>query len=376
MALQQVKDRNMLSIVIPVYNGEKYIAETLEHIQASSYTDFEILIVNDGSKDQSESIIRKLIQEDQRIKYYYKENGGIVSARNYGLDKASGKYICFVDQDDMVMPYMFEHLINDIEQNHADFAQGGVAQSSDENTFEEEVSAYVLEEGTEEFNHAFGSLILRGDVIKASQKIDCNIWNKIYRLDFLRENKIIFKTFLDYEDDWIFVINAMKHAKTVTIRKQVVYIWRTNLESESRNRIAHDKYLDDFYVKHCALRAFLLDALKEATVDQKLYVLYENELQKETLLWGLSNETGKGIENRTLSQSTAVMKEIVKHEREYGVKRGMLKRPLPISIYGQHGIKKAYYVFRDLFLTILLLNHMEGLAVVLNKKVLHGRWHN
>lgn len=366
----------MLSIVIPVYNGEKYIAETLEHIKASTYTDFEIIIVNDGSKDQSENVIQKLALEDQRIKYFYKENGGIVSARNYGMERATGKYICFVDQDDIVKPDMFQVLIGDLEQNHADFAQGGVSQSLDEKNHNRDDAVCVLERDTIEYKNSYGALILRGDVIQTPNKIDCNIWNKIYRLDFLKENQMRFQTFLDYEDDWLFIIDAMKHAKAVTIRKQVVYIWRINEESESRNRIVHDKYLEDFYQKHCALRTFLLEALEGIPVERKLYMLYEKELQKETLLWGLSNETGRGIENRTISQSTKVMKSIVKQERNYGIKKGMVKRPLPISIYGQHGLKKAYYVFRDVFLTFLLLSHMEKLAVVLNKKLLHGRWHN
>lgn len=366
----------MLSIIIPVYNGEKYIVETLEYIKASTYTDFEIIIVNDGSKDRSESIIKKLAEEDDRIKYYYKENGGIVSARNYGMEKASGQYICFVDQDDIVMPYMFQTLIDDIEQNEADFAQGGVSQSIKVQNCIETGPVAVLKHGTTEYDDSFGALILRGDVIKTTNKIDCNIWNKIYRLDFLKENHITFKMFLDYEDDWIFVINAMKYAKAIAVRKEVVYIWKTNLESESRNRIIHDKYLDDFYAKHCALRAFLLDSLKMTAIAPSFYALYEGELQKETLLWGLSNETGRGIANRTIAQSTKVMKEIVKQERKYGIKKGMLRRPLPVSIYGQHGIKKIYYVFRDIFLTALLLCHMEKLAVVLNKNILHGRWHN
>lgn len=368
--------RNLLSIIIPVYNGEKYIAKTLKSINESTYTDYEIIIVNDGSTDQSERIVLQLAQRENRIHYYCKINGGIVSARNYGMEKASGKYICFVDQDDMVTPYMFELLIHDIERNQADFAQGEVAQTTEEKYPDEQKPAVVLQRGTKEYDKSFGALIVRGDMIQTPDKVDCNIWNKIFCLDFLKKNQIIFKNFLDYEDDWIFVINAMKHAKKVALRRQVVYIWRTNMESESRNRIVHDKYLKDFYQKHCALRSFLLEALDGIVLDRNVYELFEGELQKETLLWGLSNETGRGIENRTVSQSTEVMKNIVKCERKYGIKTRMVQRPLPISICGQHGVKKAYYMFRDIFLTVLLVIHMERLAVILNKKVLHGRWHN
>lgn len=366
----------MLSVVIPVYNGAKYILETIKYIQASTYTDLEIIIVNDGSKDQSEDIIIQIASEEKRIKYFYKENGGIVSARNYGMECATGKYICFVDQDDIVKPHMFALLIGDLEANQADFAQGGVAHSLEESDIKAEDTMRILKKDTKEYNDSYGALILRGDVIQTSKKIDCNIWNKIYRLDFLKEHQIYFKTFLDYEDDWIFVINAMKHANRITLRDEVVYIWRQNEESESRNRVIQDKYLENFYQKHCALRKFLLESLLEIPLANNLYALFEKELQKETLLWGLSNETGRGISNRTIHQSTDVMRKIVKQERKYGLKKGMLRRPLPVSIYGQHGVKKIYYIFRDMLMTFLLLHHMELLAVVLNKKVMHGRWHN
>lgn len=366
----------MLSIVIPVYNGEKFIVETIKHIQSSTYEKFELIIVNDGSNDQSEEMISRIAVQDKRIKYFYKENGGIVSARNYGMQQATGKYICFVDQDDIVMPDMFETLIQDLEDNQADFAQGGVSQSLNFCVDKTEDIINLLKKGTKEYDESYAALILRGDVLQTTKKIDCNIWNKVYRLDFLRAHQINFYKYLDYEDDWIFVINVMRYARNITLRKKVVYIWRQNEESESRNRIIKDKYLDDFYKKHSALREFLLDALSEISLPDDYQAIYEGELQKETLLWGLSNETGRGISNRTIKQSTVVMQNIVKQEKCYGIKKGMLCRPLPVSIYGQYGIKKLYYIFRDILLTFFLLNHLELLAVVLNKKVMHGRWHN
>ena len=79
----------MLSIVIPVYNGERFIVETIKHIQSSTYEKFELIIVNDGSNDQSEEMISRIAVQDKRIKYFYKENGGIVSARNYGMQGVS-----------------------------------------------------------------------------------------------------------------------------------------------------------------------------------------------------------------------------------------------------------------------------------------------
>ena len=366
----------LVTVVVPVYNVQFFLKDCVDSLIKQTYSPIEIILVDDGSDDGSDLICDSYSNDYSNIFTFHLTNSGVSFARNYGLERANGEYICFVDQDDIVKPDMFELLINDLEQNQADFAQGGVSQSlKEEKIIEKEVAA-VLKKGTKEYQNSFGALIVRGDVIHTSNKVDCNIWNKIYRLDFLRENHMKFQTFLDYEDDWLFVIEAMKYAKAVTVRKQVVYIWRTNEESESRNRIEHDKYLENFYEKHCRLREFLLAALGVSGIDRKLYLMFEGELQKETLLWGLSNETGRGIENRTILQSTEVMKNIVKQERSIGIKKGMLKHPLPISIYGQHGLKKAYYVFRDVFLTFLLLNHLEKLAVILNKKMLHGRWHN
>ena len=275
----------MLSVVIPVYNGEKFILETIQNIQTSTYTDFELIIVNDGSKDKSEEIIRQIAREEKRIKYFYKENGGIVSARNYGMEQAAGEYICFVDQDDVVMPDMFETLIRDMEENQADFAQGGVTNSLGEISGKTDDAMDVLKKGTKEYEESYGALILRGNVIQTSKKIDCNIWNKIYRLDFLRKNQIWFHTFLDYEDDWLFVINALKYAKSVTLRKKVVYAWREHEESESRNRVVKDKYLENFYEKHCALKEFLLESLREVSLAERYDMQFEGELQKETRLW-------------------------------------------------------------------------------------------
>lgn len=162
----------MLSIVIPVYNGEKFIVETIKHIQSSTYEKFELIIVNDGSNDQSEEMISRIAVQDRRIKYFYKENGGIVSARNYGMQQATGKYICFVDQDDIVMPDMFETLIQDLEDNQADFAQGGVSQSLNFCVDKTEDIINLLKKGTKEYDESYAALILRGDVLQTTKKID------------------------------------------------------------------------------------------------------------------------------------------------------------------------------------------------------------
>ena len=94
----------LVSIVIPVYNGTKYLEKTVNSIISQDYLNFELLLINDGSSDDSESLIEALVKQDNRIKGFHKKNGGVAAARNYGIDKAAGELIAFCDQDDLWLP--------------------------------------------------------------------------------------------------------------------------------------------------------------------------------------------------------------------------------------------------------------------------------
>lgn len=101
----------MISIIIPIYNAEKWLRDCLKSIAQQSYTDFEVLMVNDGSKDQSAIICQSYVDKDSRFHYYYQDNAGVSAARNLGLKYAQGDFICFVDADDMVAPVYLSHLL-------------------------------------------------------------------------------------------------------------------------------------------------------------------------------------------------------------------------------------------------------------------------
>ena len=102
----------LLSIIIPVYNAEKYLNRCIDSIISSTYSNLEIIMVDDGSKDQSGSICDEYSEKDNRCRVYHTNNRGQAAARNYGLRKASGDYITFVDDDDWVDNSMYEKLIN------------------------------------------------------------------------------------------------------------------------------------------------------------------------------------------------------------------------------------------------------------------------
>ena len=107
-----------ISVIVPVYNTEKYIKKCLDSLVNQTMKNIEIIVVNDGSNDHSEEIIKDYENKyPEMVKYYKKENGGLPSARNYGLEKAKGEYIAFVDSDDYIDKELFSKLDEYIDKN-------------------------------------------------------------------------------------------------------------------------------------------------------------------------------------------------------------------------------------------------------------------
>lgn len=101
----------LISVIVPVYNVERYLNQCIDSILAQTYKDFELILVDDGSKDKSGEICDEYVKKDSRIRVFHKKNGGVSSARNYGIDNAQGTYICFVDSDDWVDETYLEDML-------------------------------------------------------------------------------------------------------------------------------------------------------------------------------------------------------------------------------------------------------------------------
>lgn len=117
-----MKYTELISIVVPVYNVEKYLEKCIDSIIAQTYDNIEIILVNDGSTDDSADIIAHFEAVDSRIKSYYQENGGLSAARNTGINNANGRYIAFVDSDDYIHPRMLEILYNNLVSTGSDIS--------------------------------------------------------------------------------------------------------------------------------------------------------------------------------------------------------------------------------------------------------------
>ena len=106
-----INDKHIISVIMPIYNGEEWLPISLKSLLAQTFIDFEVLLINDGSTDASEKICQSFIEQDTRIRYFFKKNGGVSSARNLGLEKARGKFIFFFDCDDLLATDILEFLV-------------------------------------------------------------------------------------------------------------------------------------------------------------------------------------------------------------------------------------------------------------------------
>ena len=115
-----MSDKKLISIIVPIYNTERYLTECLESIRAQTYPDFECLLVDDGSTDDSGKICDLFREKDSRFKVFHNSNHGVSYSRNYGIQNAKGYYLTFIDSDDVVDPEMLEKLTSGVEQSEAD----------------------------------------------------------------------------------------------------------------------------------------------------------------------------------------------------------------------------------------------------------------
>lgn len=123
----------MISVIIPLYNKEKAIQNTLLSVLKQTYSDFEIIVVDDGGTDNSANIVKEISKLDNRINYFYKHNGGVSSARNYGLSKAKGEWIIFLDADDEMLPNNLKHLYDLVSNNNINIASANIYIQSSNN---------------------------------------------------------------------------------------------------------------------------------------------------------------------------------------------------------------------------------------------------
>lgn len=220
-----------VSIIVPVYNSEKYIAETLQAIRAQTYSEIEVIMVDDGSSDHSGIICKNIAESDSRFHYFRVENGGPSVARNIGLSHATGEYIGFCDSDDIISSNMYECLVGYVENAEADIALCDIYSERDKRNF-----GFPWSDGTvfkkEEIRK---SLFARMIGNCSDNDGELPIWGSVVRCLFKRkvivDNEIQFPSDIHFAEDLVFTLRYLQNAGKAVICDQALYHYRCNEES-------------------------------------------------------------------------------------------------------------------------------------------------
>lgn len=277
-----------ISIIIPVYNSEKYLRECLDSVLIQTYKNIEIIIVNDGSKDESLKICREYKIKDNRIRIIDKKNEGASIARNIGIESAVGEYILFVDADDWIEPNMCEILVSNIKDSYSDivFCNHIMEYNYKKRRVSFDLNKRIIDKKDIGYEVIL-SLIEENDYnLKHERASFRSPWGKLFKLDIINNNKIRFNKDLTIGEDFIFDLEYIKYCKSVFIEDSYLYHYRINDESVS------SKYKSDSWEIYKKLLITLQEYLKLSFKEEE-YINRLNKLKLKYFMMCIENEKNK-----------------------------------------------------------------------------------
>ena len=221
----------MYSVIIPIYNSEEYLPRCIDSVLAQSARDFELILIDDGSKDKSGDICKEYQKKDSRVKYIRKENAGVSAARNTGIENASGEYIGFIDSDDEILPDMYEDLLGAAAKSGADIAICDITTVYSDGTTEEDTLPNISDGLIRREN-------LRPEQLLYMAGSACRC---IYSKRFFADANIRFPVGTKLSEDRIFNILAMGCAEGICYIKKQLYL-RYVISGSAVN-----KYHEDYF---------------------------------------------------------------------------------------------------------------------------------
>lgn len=341
-----------VSIIVPVFNNEKYLDSCLQSLIRQTNSNIEILIINDGSTDNSYKIAKEFANKDDRIKLYNIANSGVSVARNVGINEATGNYITFVDSDDWIEPETIELALENIIAANAQIA----IWSFFKNYEQKEIKLSLIPGKSREFKNDFEKEILYLKSIYAHyNRITLNedvpvgtAMCKLYKLDFIKENNLEFNPNLIRSEDAIFSINAFQLTNKIVYFDKSLYHYRINSNSMSFGF----KYIHDTKTPFNLL-IDELEKFKSKVPNKDLLqdVIYCRVIQ--IIYWHFSyNYFNK--ENKTnILRKRIAMKKIL-NDRKYvealmNVKKSYLPRQSKIMVFlFQKHMILSFYLFQKL----------------------------
>lgn len=211
-----------ISVIVPIYNVEKYLLEGVESLQKQTYSNLEIILVDDGSPDDCPRICDELAAQDDRIRVVHKKNGGLSDARNAGMQVASGDYVFFMDSDDEITPNCIELHYNAVVKADADFSVANVCIIGSKSAVVRDLNPDLDE------NQPLKTYLNR--------EWNACAWNKLYRRSFLKESGACFKKDLLHEDV-LWSLKNSEYAHKIAVVKEATYLYKIRNDSITTKRV-------------------------------------------------------------------------------------------------------------------------------------------
>lgn len=214
-----------ISVIVPVYNAAKHLDKCLDSILAQTYCNYELILIDDGSTDSSFSICSQYLNKSSKIKLYHKENGGVSSARNWGIDKAEGEWLTFVDSDDWVGPYYLENLVSHVSNGIDLVFSYAVLVDANDTPVKEIFPARILSLGNMEI--AFAENAFHGHT---------SPWSKLYNRNLLNKINLRYNETMNIGEDLLFLYTYILHCRKIFISSDTDYYYKFEVEGSLTKR--------------------------------------------------------------------------------------------------------------------------------------------
>ena len=307
--------RNMLSIIIPVYNIERYLSYTIESVIKQSYSNWELILVNDGSTDRSRIICEEYEKKDSRIRVINQQNKGLSWATYNGLKNAKGDYIAFADHDDIMLPNLFAELFPKLSEDV------DIACCSRIDLHDDELEKYIWQ-GTEKITIVSGRTAVENTIKPVDYNLQLPLWGRIYRKSFL--DNFDFTKYAEllptlFMVDIFVTPQILFFARKVAFTNKVLYIHR-----EVSTSISRSLRLSPFYFEQISSFPILLNFYKENNL-QSLYLAtlrqYANSclmrLSYKIISSNYPEEFITEINKSIKTNFSCIYKELMKNEKSF-----------------------------------------------------------
>lgn len=340
----------MISVIMPVYNSEEFLEKCIQSILEQTYSEFELIIVDDGSTDRSWDICCKYANNDTRIRCYKVSNRGVSEARNYGLFRATGEYIRFIDSDDEMPKDSLEKLIQPFLSNKSVDLVIGKFKATSSNAYNEEI------EGTTEFN-----IFMQAFSIHVPTFYYGVNWNKLYKKSIIKEYNIRFNKNVHWGEDFIFNCEYYSHCEYIHYLAEYIHIY-CQREASAVNAIRLMAWYDKLEIEIQRLET-LLNVVENRNIDsiiiQNFYFYFLSALSNQ-FSWA------EKMKDKSLKERYEIFGMIVWNRKVSALIRDFRGKNIPL--FYRLMIYTINHKCPKLLFFIVFNKHLLGKNLLLRKK--------